>query len=180
VPLIALALVLLMPLLFVVMLPFSIVQRYRVGTARRPGRSWVATANVLLIGFSIVLYLVANSAMAVWVPKVIPFALLGLVAGGMLGLLGLKLTRWETSARELHYTPNRLLVLMITVIVAARILYGFWRAWNAWHQGSAAGHWLTNAYLPGSVAVGGIVLGYYVVFWIGVGVRISRHRIWNR
>jgi hypothetical protein len=39
VPLLLVAVVALMPLLFVVLLPFSIVNRYRLGTARRRGRS---------------------------------------------------------------------------------------------------------------------------------------------
>ena len=42
------ALVLVLPL---ILLPLSVVQRYRVGTARRPARAWVATLNV--VGFLI-------------------------------------------------------------------------------------------------------------------------------
>ena len=50
------AFVALLPLLFVVLLPFSIVQRYRVGTARRVGRSWVASLNLFFIALSCLIF----------------------------------------------------------------------------------------------------------------------------
>ena len=178
-PFILLGFVLLMPLLFVVMLPLSILQRYRMGTARRLGRPLVATLNVFMIGLSILLFLAAAVAMSVWVPKVILYAIAGITGGGVLGLLGLKLTRWEPTARTLHYTPHRTLVLIITLVVAARILYGFWRAAQAWNQAGSGVSWLLAAGLPGSVAVGGIVLGYYLVYWAGVARRVRGHRLAN-
>ena len=43
-------------------------------------------------------------------------------------MIGLALTRWESDSQSLHFTPNRSLVLLVTLLVAARIVYGFWRA----------------------------------------------------
>lgn len=169
-----------MPLLAVVMLPMSIVRRYRAGTARRLAKPWLATTNALMMGLSVALFIIAAVAMSVWVPKVILYALAGIAVGSLLGLLGLKLTRWELSAQTLHYTPNRALVLLLTVIVAARIAYGFWRMWNAWQHSAAPGSWLANAYLPGSVGVGAVVLGYYLIYWAGVSLRVERHRAANK
>ncbi len=172
-PFVLLAFVLLMPLVFVLLLPFSLVNRYRVGTARRMGRSWVASLNVTFIGFSALLFLVAAAITNVWVPEALVYACAGFVGGIVLGLVGLKLTHWEPTTRGLHYTPPRLLVLLVTIVVAARLLYGFWRAWQAWEQAGSTGSWLIASGAAGSLAVGAGVLGYYFTYWAGVARRVK-------
>jgi hypothetical protein len=174
VPFLLVGLVLLLPLLFVVLLPVSIVQRYRLGTARRLGRSWVAKLNSALISLSAFLFIWASAMMNFWLPRTFVYTVAGFVGGCLLGLVGLKLTRWESTARGLHYTPNRALVLVITVAVAARVLYGFWRSWHAWHDAGGSGSWLANSGAAGSLGVGGVVLGYYVSYWSGIARRLRR------
>jgi hypothetical protein len=169
-----------MPLLFVVLLPFSIVNRYRLGTARRRGRSWIATLNFVLLAFSAVIFLWSAALMNTWVPSAFLYALYGITGGALLGLLGLKLTRWEPTARALHYTPNRPLVLMITIIVAARVLYGFWRSWHAWSNATSGTGWLIASGAAGSIGVGAVVLGYYFTYWAGVALHLRAHRSANR
>ena len=58
-----------------------------------------------------------------------------MILGTGLGLVGLVLTRWEPTPATLHYTPNRWLVLVVTLMVSARVLYGFWRSWKAAEAG---------------------------------------------
>ncbi len=167
--------VLLLPLLFVLLLPFSLVQRYRAGTARRLGHSWLARLNVALLGFSAWLFLVVAAATNFWVPRTLLSSAAGLVGGAILGLIGLRLTRWEPTAHGLHYTPNRPLVLLLTVAVAVRVIYGFWRGWNTWQHSGGPGSWLVSSGAAGSLAVGAVVLGYYLAYWTGVGRRLKRH-----
>lgn len=178
-PLILLAFVLLMPLAFVLLLPFSIVQRYRAGTARRLGRSWIASLNVVLIGFSAFIFIVVAALTSIWVREAFLYAVVGLVSGAMLGLVGLKLTRWEPTAQALHYTPHRLLVLAITAAVVVRVCYGFWRGWQAWGSTESGASWLAASGAAGSLAVGALVLGYYLTYWAGVSRRVRRHRTHN-
>jgi hypothetical protein len=102
--------------------------------------------------------------------------LLGLAGGGVLGVLGLRLSRWEVTPRSVHYTPSRALVLAITLVVTARILYGFWRSWHAWHAAAGDASWLAASGAAGSLAAGALVLGYYVIYWSGVWRRIGRHQ----
>lgn len=173
-PLALLAVLLLLPLAFVILLPLSIVQRYRVGTARRRARVWVATLNVVLIGFSAALFLLAAAVMNAWVADTFFYGVAGLAGGSVLGLVGLKLTRWDTTARALHYTPNRPLVLIITLAVLARLLYGFWRGWQAWHESESGASWLATSGAAGSLTVGAVVLGYYLAYWAGIARRLKR------
>lgn len=175
-PLIALALVLLMPILFALATPLMIVQRFRMGTARRPGRGWVATLNLVAVVFSVGVFVVAAAITTFWVPHALGYSLVGLLVGGLLGLAGLALTRWERTPGALHYTPNRWLVLLITVAVAARLLYGFARAWNAWSADAGGESWIAAAGVAQSMGVGAAVLGYYAIYAAGVWFRVRRHR----
>ena len=175
-PFLLLALPLLLVLLVVVLMPISLVQRYRMGTTRRMARSWLATINVVAMALSTGIFMTAAALTSVWVPNAFSHAALGLASGVALGVFGLWLSRWEDRGGSLHYTPNRWLVLALTTAVAARVLYGFWRGWHSWRTPGADGSWLAAAGVAGSLGVGAVVLGYYLTYWIGVGRRARRHR----
>jgi hypothetical protein len=158
----------------IVLMPLSLLQRYRVGTARRLGRRWFATLNAAGILVSIALFVMGAAITSYWVQSALSYTLAGLVGGALLGWLGLAITKWEPAPRGLYYTPNRWLVLAITVTVTARILYGFWRSIQAWRSGLGGGSWLVESGVAGSLAAGAVVLGYYFVYWMGVRRRIPR------
>jgi hypothetical protein len=170
VPLVLIAVV----VLVIVLIPISLVQRYRVGTRRQPVRGWLATMNVAAFALSTTLFLVGAAVTSYWMPRALPFALAGVAAGALLGLVGLALTRWETGPRSLHYTPNRVLVLAIVATVTARLLYGVWRAWHAWGAADDGGSWLEASGAAGALGAGGVVLGYYLAYWWGVRRRFRR------
>lgn len=175
-PLVALALLLLLPLLVIAAMPLILVLRYRAGTARRLARPLVATVNAVMMLVSAAFFLAAAAVTRLWVPDALSSAGAGLGLGLMLGIVGLWLTRWEPTTRNLHYTPNRWLVLVITLVVAVRVLYGFWRGAAVW--GSADSASFIDAFgIGGSLAAGGTVIGYYVAYGIGLRRRISR---WQR
>ena len=173
-PLILLAVAL--PVLIVIAIPLSLIQRYRVGKARRTARGWVTTLNVVIIALSTGLFLWAAALTSLWVPEAFSYSILGLAGGGILGVLGLALTQWEASPRRLHYTPNRWLILILTLTVTARLLYGFWRGWQAWSAAKSETSWLAASGAAGSLAVGAIVLGYYLTYSAGVWRRLRHYR----
>ncbi|MEO5742005.1 MAG: DUF1453 domain-containing protein, partial [Vicinamibacterales bacterium] len=125
-----LLLVVLLPLVLIALTPLMLIQRYRVGTARRMARPWTATLNVVLMAFSAICFLAGAAVTAVWVPAAFTGAAAGVVLGACMGVVGVVLTRWEPTAATLHYTPNRWLVLVVTFVVSARVLYGLWRSWS--------------------------------------------------
>jgi hypothetical protein len=172
VPLLALAL-LLLPLMAIALMPLMLIQRYRAGTARRLARPWVATLNVAAMIFSVSFFLVASAVTTAWIPNAFSSALLGLALGCVLGVIGLWLSRWEATPRALHYTPNRWLVLAITLVVTARVLYGFWRGWASLRSGADETSLVAAFGVAGSLAAGATVLGYYLAYGIGVRRRIS-------
>ena len=160
-------------LLVIALIPISIVQRFRSGTARRPARRWVASLNVFVLVFSILLVLVGATVTSAWVPGALISTVAGLAAGFVLGLGGIALTHWDDDAGRLHYTPNRWLVLAVTLLVAGRIAYGFWRGWEAARASLESASWVVASGVAGSMSAGAVVLGYYLVFWVGVRRRVS-------
>lgn len=174
-PLIPLLLaVLLLVVALILAMPLLLVLRYRAGTVRRLGRRWVATLNLVIIVLSTGLFLYVAAITNFWVPDAFKFSFFGLIGGSLLGLLGLAMTNWEETPRSLHYTPNRWLILIITLAVSARLLYGVWRIWHAWRASGPDTSWLQAAGVAGSLAIGAIVLGYYVIYSAGLRWRLRR------
>ncbi|HEU5161758.1 MAG TPA: DUF1453 domain-containing protein [Thermoanaerobaculia bacterium] len=159
----------------VLSVPLSILQRYRMGTARRLARRWIATVNLVAIAISASILLLVAALSGPWVPNAVPYTLTGLGAGLLLGIVGLLATRWVSGPRGLEYTPSRILVLAITLVVLARLAYGLYRGWHAWGM-STDSSWLAEAGAAGSMAAGAIVIGYYLSYWAGVRRKIDRHR----
>jgi hypothetical protein len=162
-------------LALVALMPLSLVQRYRMGTSRRRARGWLATINFFGMVLSVTLFLAAAAVTSIWVPDAFTYTAAGLTAGCVFGALGLVLTRWESAPGSLHYTPNRWLVLAITLVVTARVLYGFWRGWQTWRVAGEGTSWLAASGAAGSMAAGAVVLGYYLIYWMGVRRRFRRH-----
>ena len=169
-----LLLVLIVPVALIALTPLLLIQRYRVGTARRMARPWMATVNLFLMAFSALCFLAGAAVTAVWVPNAFLGAATGIAIGSALGLFGLVLTRWEPTPSTLRYTPNRLLVLVVTFIVSARVLYGFWRSWTVAQAGFDGARMVLAFGIPESLAAGGIVIGYYLAYGFGVRSRIQR------
>jgi hypothetical protein len=174
-PLVALALVLILPFVLLALVPFSLVLRYRASTARRQARGWIAAINVVAFGISAALFLAVAAVTSLWVPRAFTYTLAGLAGGCALGVLGLWLSRWEATAHALHYTPSRFLVLTIMLVVASRMAFGLWRAWHAWHTAMDKASWLAASGAAGSLAAGAVVLGYFLAYHAGVWRRLRQH-----
>jgi hypothetical protein len=154
----------------------SLALRYRAGTARRQGRRWVASLNVWMTSLSAVFFLSFTFLISFWLGTAFRFALIGVCFGAILGLLGLAVTRWESQPEGFFYTPNRWLAILVTLAIAARFVYGWW---HATHSGSSAPgeqHWvMTASGTELSLAVAAGLIAYYLVYSIGVRLRVARH-----
>ena len=93
VPIIVFALLLFVLLAFAGVVLLSLALRYRAGTARRQARRWVASLNVWLTSFSAVFFLSFTFLLSFWIDSAFRFALIGMGCGGILGSVGLAMTR---------------------------------------------------------------------------------------
>jgi hypothetical protein len=180
VPIILFALLVFVLLALTGVILLSLALRYRAGTARRQARGWVASLNVWITSFSAVFFLSFTLLLSFWVGSAFGFALTGMCVGGILGLLGLAMTRWESQDEGLFYTPSRWLAFLIVFAITARFVYGWWRATHSGSNVSAHGgqHCLITASgTQLSLAVAAGLIGYYLVYSIGVRLRMER---WDR
>jgi hypothetical protein len=176
VPIIVFALVLFVLLAFAGVVLLSLALRYRAGTARRQARCWVASLNIWMTSFSAVFFLSFTFLLSFWVDSAFRFGLIGMACGGILGLVGLAMTRWESQPEGLFYTPSRWLALFITLAIAARFIYGWWRATHSGSNVAGDQYWLITASgTQLSLAVAAGLIGYYLVYSVGVRLGLARY-----
>ena len=176
-PIIIFALLVFVLLAFTGVVLLSLALRYRAGISRRLARPWVASLNVWATSLSAVLFLCSTLLLSFWVQSAFRFGLIGMSCGGILGLIGVAMTRWENRPEGLFYTPSRWLAVTITLAIAARFIYGWWRATHSSSTASGDQHWLITAsatQLSLSVAAG--LVAYYLIYSIGVRLQLARHR----
>lgn len=171
-----LLLLVLLPLALVLLMPLILVLRYRMGSARRMARPWLSLFSLVLMTLSAAFFLGGAAVTSIWVPNALGGAAAGVAVGTGLGMAGLRLTRWEATPATLHYTPNRWLVLLVTLMVSARVLYGLWRSWQVARSGVYGTEMILAFGIPQSLAVGGTVIGYYLAYASGVRGRICEWR----
>ncbi len=155
-----------MVLLWLLLLPVLLLQRYRLGRARQRAIGWVVGANAWLLLVSAGFLLAGAWLGQRWIADALPFAAAGLAAGIPLGLLGVRLAAFEFTTKGLFHTPNRWLVLLLTLAVAARIALGLWQGWLHLRSGGEVHGLLAE---QGSLfALGALLLGYYLAYAWGL------------
>lgn len=104
-----------------------------------------------------------------------PIRLLGLVGGilggAMLGFVGLKLTRFETTEEGHFYKPNILIGAAISLVLLGRFLYHM-SALNQAHPdpnwGSMSPNHPSVMNSPLTLLIIGLLYGYYILYNIGL------------
>jgi len=124
-----------------------------------PVRPWINT-----VLFPVVVALLALGSRA-HPPAVLALAG-GAALGIMLGVLGLKLTRFEVTAEGLYYTPSAHIGVALSVLLVCRIA---WRLLAHGLPGSAAGSAPPGAALtPLTLLLIGTLAGYYWTYAVGL------------
>lgn len=169
---------LLIPLLFLgllalwaVLLPVSLVQRYRMGKRPRRAHGWVVATNAWLLLVSAGLFAASAWLASPWIEGALPYAAGGLALGVALGIVGLWTSRFEWRDGSLHYTPNAWLVLLLAILVAARIGLGLWQLLSRWRDAGLPALLADHASL---FAAGGLLLGYALAYAWGLKRRLGR------
>jgi hypothetical protein len=164
--------------LFALMLllwPLALWNRWRVGTSRRQPRRWLTRLNAWLIPASLALFLAAMGVTQLFVAHAFPYAALGVLAGFALGGVGWLLTRVEHRPGQVWYTPNRWLVLALTLAIVARVIAGIWQAWERMRGDTAAlAAWGPLGEPAGLFAVAGLLLGYHAAYAVLLHWRLGR------
>ena len=148
------------PVLFGGLFAWGIYRRVRRNIGRQPLRPVRSV-------FSIVIF-VAVSALLLTTSLAVPKMLLGigggLLLGALLGFVGLRLTKFETTEQGHFYTPDLRIGIGLSLLFAGRMLYRFWALGNI----SIAANQPQAFQSPLTFLCFGLIAGYYIVYHAGV------------
>lgn len=95
----------------------------------------------------------------------------GILLGALLGILGLRLTKFETNDAGRFYTPDTRIGVALTLLFVGRMAYRFWVVRHA----AAAPHSPPPFQSALTYFVFGLIAGYYILYHAGL-IQHSRNR----
>lgn len=153
------------PILVAVLVAWGIARRVRRTFGRQP-------VHVGRIAFRIgMLALVAGLVVATARDaQALESVIAGVGCGAALGYVGLTHTRFEVTPEGRFYIPHTYIGLAVTALFLGRLIYRFAYLQSDPHAMMGAHQDLAIAYQKNPVTLGifGLVVGYYVVFYVGV------------
>jgi len=101
---------------------------------------------------------------------VLGILVVGIACGAVLGYFGLRHTKFEVTSEGRFYTPHTYIGLAVTALFLGRLLYRFLGMYNGLVPPANTGQDLAAIYRdsPFTLAVIGAVVGYYVLYYVGV------------
>jgi len=132
----------------------------------QPKRMWTRVAML-----SVVTLLVATQGLID--PRLAVGLTVGLVGGVVLGMLALKLTRFEIDGRNDCYFSNPWIGMALTALFLGRLLYRLMVLYPEMTQGASGGY---AAYQrsPLTMMILGLLLGYYIAYYVGLLIHHRR------
>lgn len=125
------------------------------------------------IFFPLLLVLVALPSVALGDLRIVEAIVAGVVLGVLVGLIGLKLTRFEVDERGGCYVPNTWLGVAVSLLFVGRLAYRFGVVYlSAGTIGPSALQSFGRS--PLTLALFGVVAAYYATYAIGVLVWFAR------
>lgn len=157
---------LLTPMLTAAIVAFAIWRRVRRNIGRqqvKPGRMKFRIGLFAVIG---ALTLAASAHN----PQLFGGLAAGLVGGAALAWLGLRHTKFESTPQGHFYTPHTYIGLFVSVLLLARIAYRLVIVYPAMQMAQQVNANPFAAYQksPLTLAIFGVVVGYYIAYYVGV------------
>ncbi len=148
------------PILFGGLIAWSIYRRIRRNIGRqplRPRRAVISVVVLILVSTLLVSTSLQNSHLLLGIGS-------GIVFGMLLGFIGLRLTRFETTDAGHFYTPNAHIGVVLSMLFIGRLAYRFW----AVHDAVAATNGPPPFQSPLTFFIFGLTAGYYAVYQAGL------------
>jgi len=142
------------------LIAWRIVRRIRRNIGRQPLRPVRAALSITVFSALSVLLIVASARHSGLLFGIIG----GLVPGAVLGLVGLRLTRFETTPGGHFYIPNTPIGVGVSVLMAGRLIYRF----MVLRDVAAAPNHPPVMQSPLTFFIFGLMAGYYIVYQAGL------------
>jgi hypothetical protein len=165
----------LVPALLLPLIGWRLYRRFKTNIGRqelRPTRMTVRIVILSLIG-----------ALFIWGTTLHPTSAAlsatfgGLALGAAIGVVGLRLTKFDFSANASYYTPNTYIGASLTALLVARLIYRFFIVGSAaqmsYQQGSDPFAAYTSS--PLTLLILMLTVGYYVAYNAGLLLKARAH-----
>jgi hypothetical protein len=151
-------------ILFGGLMAWGVYRRVRRNIGRQPLRPRRIISSIVI--FSLVSILIICTSLQM--PKLLLGIGGGLLLGALLGFVGLRLTKFETTDAGHFYTPNTHIGIALSLLLAGRMIYRF-IVLNDFSNTMSAGH-PPPFQSPLTFLIIGLTFGYYLVYYIGLFV----------
>jgi hypothetical protein len=148
------------PILFGGLIVWSIIRRVRRNIGRQPLNPRRAITSITILSLVSVL-IVGTSLQNINLP--LGFGG-GLLLGALLGFVGLRLTKFETTEQGHFYTPNTHIGVALSVLFIGRIAYRF----VVLNDAATAQNHAQPFQSPLTLFIFGLNVGYYIVYQTGI------------
>ncbi|MBS0568976.1 MAG: DUF1453 domain-containing protein [Proteobacteria bacterium] len=160
------------PILVAAFVLFAIYRRVRRNIGRQRVQPTRMRFRVIVLGVVGALVLAASVRNV----QLFEGMLAGIAGGVALGWLGLRHTKFETTEQGRFYTPHTWIGLAVSALLLGRIAYRFMLVYPGAHAAAQMGASPFASYQksPLTMAIFGVVVGYYVAYYVGVLVRSTQ------
>ena len=163
------------PFIVAPLMAFAVYRRVRGSFGRQPIRTKRMSIRVAI--FAVIACLTLTSGLQDI--RLGEGALGGLVVGAALALVGLRLTRFESTAEGADfYIPNPWIGAALTALLLGRMAWRFLVLAPMFSEGTAAvpAHTPAPGNSPLTMLVIGLTIGYYMAYYAGVLIHHRRHK----
>jgi hypothetical protein len=150
------------PILFSGLMVWGIYRRVRRNIGRQPLRPRRIMISIIILSVISVLIF----SLSLQLPKLVFGMGGGLLLGALLGFVGLRLTKFETTEAGHFYTPNTHIGIALSMLFVGRMAYRFWAICDV----TVAPNGPPAFQSPLTLFIFGLIAGYYLVYYIGLFV----------
>jgi hypothetical protein len=145
---------------------WAIYRRVRRNIGRQPVTAGRMQVRIVILAAALLLL----ASQAVHTAELGGALLAGLVAGALLGYVGLRHTKFETTPEGSFYTPHTYIGVTVSALLIARIVYRIVEIYPVAHAAvqANADPFATYTKSPLTLAIFGVVVGYYVLYYMGI------------
>lgn len=159
----------LIPALIVPFIAWRVYRRFRRNVGRQPFQPGRLVSRIIF--FSLISVLIGLGAMA-HLPSLEALGG-GLLLGVPLALIGLQLTKFETTPEGNFYTPDTVIGVTMIVLLAGRIAYRIYALYSL--MPTLTGEPTPQMFQsPLTLLIYGVTAGYHIAYYAGVLLRSSK------
>lgn len=167
----------LLPALLVPLIGYRVYRRFRSSFGRQPVQTKRMITRIVILSVIATLLL----ALSLTQLMTLSAAALGLALGGIVGVIGLRLTQFDLGPTGNFYTPHGYIGGAISALLVARLVYRFLVVFPTLQ--STAQHTVPNgnpyAQLqssPLTLAILMLTAGYYITYYTGILLKVRASR----